>query len=120
MPADIQALFNKKIKPLNFKRTVGLFSATTIGVGALLGAGIYVLIGTAASHAGPSVFLSYLICGLLAYVTTLMFAELSRIIPRSGGGYAYAYDILGSIGGFTRSEERRVGKECRSRWSPYH
>ncbi len=101
MPADIQALFNKKIKPLNFKRTVGLFSATTIGVGALLGAGIYVLIGTAASHAGPSVFLSYLICGLLAYVTTLMFAELSRIIPRSGGGYAYAYDILGSIGGFT-------------------
>ncbi len=97
---DIQELFNKKIKPLNFERTITLFGATTIGVGALLGAGIYVLIGTAANAAGPSVILTYLLCGLLAFSTTLMFAELGRMIPRSGGGYTYAYDILGSIGGF--------------------
>lgn len=101
MIEDVQALFNKKIKPLNFDRTITLFGATTIGVGALLGAGIYVLIGPAASEAGPSVVLSYLLCGLLAYVTTLMYAELSRVIPRSGGGYTYTYDVLGSIGGFT-------------------
>ncbi len=98
---DIQALFNKKIKPPKFERTIGLFGATTIGVGALLGAGVYVLIGSAANIAGPSVVLSYLLCGALAFVTTLMFAELSRVIPRSGGGYTYAYDILGSLGGFT-------------------
>jgi APA family basic amino acid/polyamine antiporter len=98
---DIQDIFNKKIKPVNFERTINLFGATTIGVGALLGAGIYVLIGTAANAAGPSVVLSYILCGVLAFVTTLMYAELSRVIPRSGGGYTYAYDILGSIGGFT-------------------
>ncbi|NOX86394.1 MAG: amino acid permease [Chlorobi bacterium] len=101
MAVDIQALFNKKIKPLKFDRSIGLFGATTIGVGALLGAGIYVLIGAAANEAGPSVVLSYVLCGSLAFITTMMFAELSRIIPRSGGGYTYAYDILGSFGGFT-------------------
>jgi len=98
---DIQTLFNKKIKPPKFDRTIGLFGATTIGVGALLGAGIYVLIGAAANVAGPSVVLSYVLCGSLAFVTTLMFAELSRVIPRSGGGYTYAYHVLGSLGGFT-------------------
>lgn len=98
---DIQALFNKKIKPPKFERTIGLFGATTIGVGSLLGAGVYVLIGSAANAAGPSVVLSYLLCGSLAFVTTLMYAELSRVISRSGGGYTYAYDVLGSLGGFT-------------------
>jgi APA family basic amino acid/polyamine antiporter len=101
MPLDIQALFEKKIKPEKFERTIGLFGATTIGTGALMGAGIYVLIGEAAKIAGPSLILSYLLCGLLAFATTLMYAELARIIPRSGGGYTYAYDVLGSIGGFT-------------------
>ena len=98
---DIQTLFDKKIKPQKFNRTIGLFGATTIGVGALMGAGIYVLIGEAAKVAGPSIIYSYLICGILVYATTLMYAELARIIPQSGGGYTYAYDILGSVGGFT-------------------
>ena len=101
MALDIQALFYKKIKRQQFNRTIGLFGATTIGVGALMGAGIYVLIGEAAKTAGPSLILTYLLCGLMAFATTLMYAELARIIPRSGGGYTYAYDALGSIGGFT-------------------
>lgn len=101
MPEDIQELFKKKINPPKFQRTVGLFGATTLGVGALMGAGIYVLIGVAAKQAGPSVILTYLITGILAFFTTLMYAELSKIIPRSGGGYTYSHDILGSFGGFT-------------------
>ena len=101
MEQDIQALFDKKIRPPKFKRTIGLFGATSIGVGALLGAGIYILIGTAANMAGPSVIFSYLLCGSLAFITTLMYADLSRVIPRSGGGYTYVYDILGSLGGFS-------------------
>ena len=101
MDIDIRALFNKKIKPVRFQRTIGLFGAVTMGVGALLGAGIYVLVGSAAGIAGPSVIFSYILCGSLAFVTTLMYADLSRIIPRSGGGYAYVYDTLGSLGGFS-------------------
>ncbi|MBN2638004.1 MAG: amino acid permease [Bacteroidales bacterium] len=101
MAEDIQALFDKKISPPKFERNTGLFGATTLGVGALMGAGIYVLIGVAANQAGPSVILTYLITGILAFFTTLMYSELSKIIPRAGGGYTYSYDILGSFGGFT-------------------
>ncbi len=100
MPQNIQEIFSRKIKPLNYERTIGLFGATTIGVGSLMGAGIYVMIGAASGVAGPSVILTYFITGILAFATTLMFAELGRIIPRSGGGYTYSYNILGSIGGF--------------------
>jgi amino acid transporter/nucleotide-binding universal stress UspA family protein len=100
MANNLQEIFRKKIIPVTFDRTIGLFGATTIGVGALMGAGVYVLIGMAAGIAGPSVWLSYTICGLLAFITTLLFAELARLVPVSGGGYAYAYQSLGSVGGF--------------------
>jgi basic amino acid/polyamine antiporter, APA family len=93
-------IFRKKLIPVTFERTLGLFGATTIGVGALLGAGVYVLIGLAAGEAGPSVWISYIVCGGLAFLTTLLFAELARLVPMSGGGYAYAYQALGSLGGF--------------------
>jgi amino acid transporter/nucleotide-binding universal stress UspA family protein len=100
MSETIQEVFEKKIRPVKFERTIGLFGATTIGVGALMGAGVYVLIGMAAGVAGPSVILSYIICGALAFLTTLMFAEMARLVPRAGGGYLYAYETLGSIAGF--------------------
>jgi len=79
---------------------MGLFGATTLGIGALMGAGIYVLIGLAAGRAGPSAWISYLVCGLLSLLSVFMFGELSRRVPITGGGYAYAYNALGSFGGF--------------------
>jgi amino acid transporter/nucleotide-binding universal stress UspA family protein len=100
MPDEFQQSFQKKIKRVNFDRRFGLFHATTIGVGALMGAGVYVLIGLAANAAGPSVVLSYILCGLLAMFTTLMFADFSRINTKSGGGYIYVYDTLGGMWGF--------------------
>jgi APA family basic amino acid/polyamine antiporter len=100
MVESIHEIFKKKIIPVTFERRIGLFGATSIGVGALLGAGIYVLIGLAAGTAGPSVWLSYLLCGVVAFFTTLLFAELARIVPLTGGGYAYAYKTLGSFPSF--------------------
>lgn len=100
MPTNLHEIFRKKLIPVTFERTIGLFGATTIGVGALMGAGVYVLIGMAAGIAGPSVWISYVICGGLAFLSTLLFAELARLVPISGGGYAYAYESLGSLGGF--------------------
>ena len=98
--ADMRELFKKKIIPITFERTIGLFGATTIGVGALMGAGIYVLIGLGANVAGPSIFISYAVCGVLAFLTTLLYAELARLAPATGGGYAYAYNCLGKPGWF--------------------
>ncbi|HKK78490.1 MAG TPA: hypothetical protein VJ933_02630, partial [Phaeodactylibacter sp.] len=79
----LQDIFRKKLVPVTFERTLGLFGATTIGVGALMGAGVYVLIGLAAGEAGPSVWISYIVCGGLAFLTTLLFAELARLVPMS-------------------------------------
>ncbi len=101
MPNNLKEIFHKKLIPVTFERTIGLFGATTIGVGALMGAGVYVLIGLAAGSAGPSVWLAYVICGGLAFLTTLLYAEMARLVPVAGGGYAYAYQALGSLGGFT-------------------
>ncbi|MBX2841055.1 MAG: amino acid permease [Flammeovirgaceae bacterium] len=98
--SNIKEIYKKKIVPITFERTVGLFGATTIGVGALMGAGVYVLIGLAADIAGPSVWLSYAICGGLAFLTAFLFAELARKVPASGGAYGYVYSTLGSLEGF--------------------
>ena len=100
MPDSIRDILRSRIVPVSFERTIGLIGATSLGVGALMGAGIYVLIGLAADRAGPAVVLSYLACGLLSLLSVGMFAEFSRRVPAAGGGYTYAYQALGSLGGF--------------------
>jgi len=100
MAESIQEIFNRKRVPVRFERTMGLLGATTLGIGALMGAGIYVLIGLAAEKAGPAVWLSYLICGLLSLLSVYVFGELSRKVPTAGGGYAFAYNALGSFWGY--------------------
>jgi amino acid transporter len=100
MAESIQEIFKRKLVPVRFERSMGLLGATTLGIGALMGAGIYVLIGLAAGKAGPAVWLSYLICGLLSLLSVHVFGELSRRIPIAGGGYAFAYKALGSFWGF--------------------
>jgi len=97
---DLREIFRRKLVPDAFARTMGLFGATTLGVGALMGAGIYVLIGLAAGKAGPGAWISYLVCGLLSLLSVAMFGELSRRVPLSGGGYAYAYNALGGFYAF--------------------
>ncbi|MGA8017663.1 MAG: amino acid permease [Desulfobacterales bacterium] len=100
MAESLQEIFRRKVVPVGFERTMGLFGATLLGIGALMGAGIYVLIGLAASYAGPAVWLSYLVCGLLSLLSVLVFGELSRCVPAAGGGYAFVYNALGSFWGF--------------------
>ena len=100
MTTSLQDILKKKSVRFSFERSISLVGATTLGVGALMGAGIYVLVGLAAREAGPSVWLAYLICGLLTLPSVLMFGELSRLVPVAGGGYVYSYQGLGSFAGF--------------------
>ncbi|MDM8555488.1 amino acid permease [Desulfococcaceae bacterium HSG7] len=97
---NLREIFRRKLVQDAFARTMGLLGATTLGVGALMGAGIYVLIGLAAGKAGPGAWISYLICGVLSLLSVAMFGDLSRRVPLSGGGYAYAYKALGSFYAF--------------------
>jgi APA family basic amino acid/polyamine antiporter len=71
------------------KRELGLLEVTLSGVGIILGAGIYVLIGEAAALAGNAVWLSFLLAALIAVFTGLSYAELSSVFPTAGAEYDY-------------------------------
>lgn len=78
------------------RRQVGLFGLTTYGVGMILGAGIYALIGNAAAASGNSVWISFLIGALISSFTGLSYAELSSMIPRAAAEYSYAKEAFRS------------------------
>lgn len=77
------------------KRELGLFEVTLSGVGIILGAGIYALIGKAAGLAGNSVWLSFAIAALIAIFTGLSYAELSSIFPKASAEYEYTNHAFG-------------------------
>ena len=81
-------------------RVLGPFSATMLGVGAMIGAGIFVLSGMAAGHAGPGLILSFLLNGLIALAIGSCYAELSSAMPRAGGSYYWVKQALGTGAGF--------------------
>ncbi len=82
-------------RAVTLKRELGLFATTACGVGIILGAGIYVLIGVAAKMAGPAVWISFLLAALVAGFTGLSYAELSSIFPRDASEYLYAEKAFG-------------------------
>jgi len=78
------------------KRELGLFEMVMYGVGIILGAGIYVLVGKAAGEAGNAVWMAFVLSAVLASLTGLSFAELSSMFPKSAGPYLYAKKAFGS------------------------
>ncbi len=84
------------------KRSLGAFNLASLGVGAIIGAGIFVLTGQVASaNAGPAIMISFIIAGVVCAVAGLCYAELSSILPVSGSAYTYAYGTLGEVGAWT-------------------
>jgi APA family basic amino acid/polyamine antiporter len=80
------------------KRTLGPFNLMFLGVGCIIGAGVYVLTGSAAaSFAGPGVMISFIIAGLACALTGLCYAELAAALPVSGSSYTYCYAALGEV-----------------------
>jgi APA family basic amino acid/polyamine antiporter len=78
------------------KRALGPVSLIMIGIGSVLGAGIFVVAGTAAAtHAGPAVLLSFVIAALGCLFAGLCYAEFASMIPESGSSYTYAYATMG-------------------------
>ncbi len=76
------------IKP-QLKRELGLLEVTCVGVGIIFGAGIYTLIGKAASLGGNAIWLSFTLGAILATMTGLSYAELSSMYPKAGAEYDY-------------------------------
>ena len=81
----------------SLKRTLGPFQLTALGVGAVIGAGIFVLSGLGAHYAGPGLMLSFVLSGLGCAFAGLCYAEFAAMIPLAGSAYTYAYATLGEI-----------------------
>ena len=77
------------------KKTLSWYHLVALGVGAIVGTGIYTLTGVGAGLAGPGVMLSFLIAGAVCACAALCYAELSTMIPASGSAYTYSYVAMG-------------------------
>jgi len=85
---------------VTFARSLGLFDATMIGIGAMIGAGIFVLTGIAAGEAGPASILAFALNGLVTLLTAFAYAELASAVPRAGGGYSFVRMAFPGAAGF--------------------
>ncbi|MDP9796715.1 APA family basic amino acid/polyamine antiporter [Catenuloplanes nepalensis] len=79
------------------KRAVGPVQLTALGVGAVIGTGIFVVIGEGAGLAGPGVILAFVLAGLACLFSALSYAELASSMPVSGSAYTYTYATLGEL-----------------------
>ncbi|SDX51645.1 amino acid/polyamine/organocation transporter, APC superfamily [Marininema mesophilum] len=95
---SIERLQQEGLEQTGLKRVLGLWNLSAIGLGGIVGVGIFVLTGTAAAtKAGPAVLLSFLIAGLASAAAALCYAEFSGMIPVAGSAYTYSYAVLGEF-----------------------
>jgi amino acid transporter/nucleotide-binding universal stress UspA family protein len=85
---------------VTLSRDLDLFTITMIGVGGMIGAGIFVLTGIAAGVAGPALVLAFLLNGIVTTFTAMSYAELGSAFPEAGGGYLWVKEGLGGAQGF--------------------
>ncbi len=85
---------------VELSREMSLFSITMIGVGAMIGAGIFVLTGLAAGASGPALILVFLLNGIITLLTAMSYAELGSAFPGAGGGYQWVKRALPQPSGF--------------------
>jgi APA family basic amino acid/polyamine antiporter len=84
----------------SLKRSVGPWSLTALGVGAIIGTGIFVVIGEGAQLAGPALVLSFCLAALTCLFSALSYSELASSVPVSGSAYTYSYATLGELVAF--------------------
>lgn len=79
------------------RRQLGPFQLTMLGIGAIIGTGIFVLTAEAAQKAGPGMMVAFVIAGFVCAVTALCYAELAAMVPVAGSAYTYSYAVLGEL-----------------------
>jgi APA family basic amino acid/polyamine antiporter len=85
---------------VQLRREIGLFGATALGIGAIIGSGIFIVTGIVAGIAGPAMILSVIIAGVIAVFSAMSIAELATYLPAEGGTYAYARNLISPFAGF--------------------
>jgi APA family basic amino acid/polyamine antiporter len=97
----------ERVKPLDqilataekkgLKRQLGAFDLTMLGIGAIIGTGIFVLTAVAANKAGPGMMYSFVIAGFVCALTALIYSEIAAMVPVAGSAYTYSYAVLGEL-----------------------
>jgi APA family basic amino acid/polyamine antiporter len=82
-------------KGRSLKRTLSWPHLTALGIGSIIGTGIYTLTGVGADRAGPAVVLAFFIAGTVCVCAALAYAELATLLPAAGSAYTYVYTALG-------------------------
>ncbi len=90
---QLRALSQRKI----LRRALSAKDLVAIGLGTMIGGGIFTTIGTAVKGAGPAVMISYLLAALTSFFAALCYAELGSMVPIAGSAYTYAYATLGKL-----------------------
>src|SRR5207245_1308724 len=97
-PLNLLMVEAKQEDEHTLKRALGPINLITLGIGAIIGAGIFVLTGAAdAQYAGPAIVLSYVLEGIACAFAGLCYAEFASLIPIAGSAYTYGYATLGEI-----------------------
>src|SRR6476659_4516420 len=78
-------------------RTLGWSHLLALGIGAIVGTGIFTLIGVGAGRAGPAVLISFAVAGAICACAALAYAEMATMIPASGSAYTYTYVVIGEL-----------------------
>lgn len=96
-----------RIKPLDailataekksLHRSLGPIQLTLLGIGAVIGTGIFVLTAAAAQKAGPGMMISFIVAGLVCAVAALCYSELASMVPVAGSAYTYSYAVMGEL-----------------------
>jgi basic amino acid/polyamine antiporter, APA family len=81
----------------SLERGIGALDLTALGIGAIIGTGIFVIIGEAIGESGPALVLSFVLAGVTCIFSALSYAELASTIPVSGSAYTYAYATMGEV-----------------------
>lgn len=100
MNDSIQEPENSVSSGVTLSRNLNLFTITMIGIGGMIGAGIFVLTGIAAGIAGPALILAFALNGIITSFTAMSYAELGSAYPEAGGSYVWVKEGLGGTQGF--------------------
>ncbi len=92
----LRALAQQKI----LRRALTAKDLVAIGLGTMIGGGIFTTIGTGVKGAGPAVIISYLLAGVTSFFAALCYAELGAMVPVAGSAYTYAYATMGKLFGW--------------------
>ncbi|KRO14504.1 amino acid transport protein [Lactiplantibacillus xiangfangensis] len=92
---DINEMLANYHSPLH--KEMKTFDLTMLGIGAIIGTGIFVLTGTGALTAGPGLMISFVIAAIACLFASLCYAEFAAMVPESGSAYTYSYTTLGEI-----------------------